>query len=232
MRAVLTLAVAILVFVSGCATRDKRVATVKQAEPALCAFLGDTCELLKPTAQSEAGLRYVNPKVNFTRYNKVMVDVVGIFGSDVARVPPRDRQALIDLFHKTLSEQLAKRYQIVDQPGPGVARVQVALLDAEAVTTRARPISLVIPQKRVPAAGGAPLVTGRYPFAGGAQAVAQLTDSVTGQLIAAAVDRRAGAGADQRAGQWQWADAENAIKAWSEIMVGGLYSYTSGARKP
>lgn len=230
MRAVLALAVVILVFVTGCATRDKRVA-VKKEEPVLCAFLGDACELLKPAAQSEAGLRYVNPKVNFTRYNKVMVDVVGFFGSDVAKVPPRDQQALIDLFHKTLTEQLAKRYQIVDQPGPGVARVQVTLLDAEAATARARSISVVIAQKRVPAAG-ASLVTGRYPFAGGAQAVAKLTDSVSGQLLGAAVDRRAGGGAVQRAGQWQWGDAENAIKAWSQQLADGLYAFTSGARKP
>jgi len=230
MRAVLALAVVILVFVTGCGTTTKRVA-VRKEEPALCAFLGDTCELLKPAAQSEAGLRYVNPKVDFTKYNKVMVDVVGFFGSDVAKVPPKDQQALTDLFHKTLTEQLAKRYQIVDQPGPGVARVQVALLDAEAATAGGRSISMVISQKQVPAAG-ASLLTARYPFAGGAQAVAKLTDSVTGQLLGAAVDRGAGGGAIKSAGQWQWGDAENAIKAWSEMMVGGLYSYTSGARKP
>jgi hypothetical protein len=101
----------------------------------------------------------------------------------------------------------------------------VALLDAEAATTGARSITMVISQKQVPAAG-ASLVTARYPFAGGAQAVAKLTDSVTGQLLGAAVDRGAGGG------QRQWGDAENAIKAWSEMMVGGLYSYTSGTRKP
>lgn len=229
MRAVLAMAVVIIVLVTGCATRE-RVA-VKKEEPAVCAFLGDACELLKPAAGSEAGLRYVNPKVNFTTYNKMMVDVVGFFGSDVVKVPPKDQQALTDLFHKTLTEQLAKRYQIVDQPGRGVARVQVAFLDAEAATAGARSISMVISQKRVPA-GGASLGTGRYPFAGGAQAVAKLTDSVTGQLLGVAVDRGAGAGAVQSAGQWQWGDAENAIKAWSEMMVGGLYSYTSGARKP
>jgi hypothetical protein len=229
MRAVLAVAVVILVFVTGCAARE-RVA-VKKEEPAVCAFLGDACELLKPAAQSEAGLRYVNPTVDFTKYNKVMVDVVGFFGSDVAKVLPKDQQALTDLFHKTLTAQLAKRYQIVDQPGPGVARVQVALLDGEAATAGARSISLVIPKKQVPAAG-ASVGTGRYPFAGGAQAVAKLTDSVTGQLLGAAVDRGAGGGAVQSAGQRQWLDAENAIKAWSEMMVGGLYSYTSGARKP
>jgi hypothetical protein len=229
MRAVLAVAVVILVFVTGCATRQ-RVA-VKKEEPAVCAFLGDACELLKPAAQSEAGLRYVNPKVDFTKYNRVMVDVVGFFGSDVAKVPPRDQQALTDLFHKTLTEQLAKRYQIVDQPGPGVARVQVTLLDAEAATAGARSISMVIPQKQIPAAG-ASVGTGRFPFAGGAQAVAKLTDSVTGQLLGVAVDRGGGGGTVQSAGQRQWADAENAIKTWSEMMVGGLFSYTSGARKP
>ena len=55
---------------------------------------------------------------------------------------------------------------------------------------------------------------------------------MTVRLFGAGVDRRAGGGAIQTAAQWQWGDAENAIKAWSSLLADAMYAYTSGARKP
>lgn len=60
----------------------------------------------------------------------------------------------------------------------------------------------------------------------------KFTDSVSGEILGAAVDRRVGGGALGTAAQWQWGDAENVIKAWSEQIASGLYAFTSGARKP
>ena len=228
MRTTLTLMAVMLVLMTGCAATQK--AKVEDL-PAVCGFLGEACDHLKPGAKGEPGLRYVNPKAQPTQYNKAMVEVIGFFGSDVRKVPPKDQQALTDLFQKTLTEALAKRYQIVDQPGPGVMRLQVAIMDAEAATPGARSISMAIPQTRLLAAGTS-AVTGKYPFAGGAQGAMKLTDAVTGELLAAAVDRQGGGGAIKTVAQWQWGDAENAIKAWSEMISNNLYAYTSGARKP
>ena len=228
MRTTLTLMAVVLVFMTGCAATQR--VSVKDL-PAVCGFLGDACDLLQPGAKGEAGLRYVNPKARLTQYNKMMVEVVGFFGSDVAKVPPKEQEALVELFQQSLTEALAKRYQIVDQAGPGVAQIQVAVLDAEAATPGARSISMAIPQMRV-LATGAYLVTGKYPFAGGAQAVAKFTDAVTGQLLGVAVDRQAGGGALKTVAQWQWGDAANAVKAWSEQISNNVYAYTSGARTP
>jgi hypothetical protein len=36
----------------------------------------------------------------------------------------------------------------------------------------------------------------------------------------------------ERVAQRQWGDAENMIKAWSQLLADGMYAYTSGARKP
>ena len=63
-------------------------------------------------------------------------------------------------------------------------------------------------------------------------AAAKISDSRTEQLLGGGVDRRAGGGAIQTAAQWQWGDAENAIKAWSSLLADAMYAYTSGARKP
>ena len=229
MRPTLASMAVILVLMTGCATTQRE--TVQQT-PAICGFLGEeVCHDLTPGAKGEAGLRYVNPKAQPTQYNMVMIQMVGFFGADTDKVPPKDEQLLTDIFYKDLHEALAKKYQVVEQAGSGVMKVEVALLDAEAATAGARSISMVVPQLRVVSAGYA-LVAGKYPFAGGGQAAAKVTDSVTGEILGAGVDRRAGGGSIKTAAQWQWGDAENAIKAWSELIATSLYAYTSGERKP
>jgi uncharacterized protein DUF3313 len=199
MKVAFGLTMVVVLFVAGCATTE-RVAMKDQ--PAVCGFLGDSCRDLEKGSEGQPGMRWVNPKAQPTQYNKVIVDVVGFFGSDATKVAPKDKEVLTALFQKSLTEALAKRYQIVDQAGPGVMRVQVALLDAEAATPGMRSISMVIPQARL-LSTGAYAVTGKYPFAGGGEAAAKITDSVSGQVLGVAADRRVGGGSVETAGQWQ-----------------------------
>lgn len=88
MKACLALAAVIVVLGAGCATTQRQ--TVQQS-PAICGFLGsDVCQELKPGAEGESGLRHVNPKGTFTQYDKVMIVVVGFFGSDPGKVGSKD----------------------------------------------------------------------------------------------------------------------------------------------
>ena len=223
----LILAAIVLVLTAACATTE-RVA-VKE-NPTVCAFLGDNCDKMTKGAEGQPGLRWVNTSAKLTQYNKVIIDVVGFYGSDASKVSPKEEEALTGLFKKELTEAMAKRFQVVDEPGPGVMRLQVALLDAEAATPGLRSITMVIPQARL-LSTGAYAITGKYPFTGGGEAAAKLTDSVTGEVLGIAVDRRVGGGSIKTAAQWQWGDAENAIKAWSELASNRIYAYTSGAAK-
>jgi uncharacterized iron-regulated membrane protein len=149
----------------------------------------------------------------------------------VSKVPPAEQERLTALFQESLTAALATKYQVVDRPAPGTMQVQVAILDAEAATPGLRSVSMVIPQARLLGTGYY-AASGTYPFVGGGQAAFKATDAVTGQVLGAGVDRRVGGGALQTAAQWQWGDAENAIKAWSQQLAGGMYAFTSGARKP
>ena len=229
MKASFMLAAVIALLGAGCATTVKRTAG---QSPIICGFVGaDLCAELGPGAKEEAGLRYVNPKGTFTQYDKVMIVVVGFFGGDPTKVSPKDEQRFTDIFYKHLHEALATRYRVVDEVGPGVMKVEVALLDVEATTPGVRSVTMVVPQLRVLSAGYA-VVAGRYPFSGGGQAAARISDSMTEQVLGIAVDRRAGGGAIQTAAQWQWGDAENAIKVWSTLLANGMHAYTSGERKP
>ena len=228
MKAALLLTAAILMFTTACATTQRVEVTNR---PTICAFLGDNCDNMTKGGEDQFGLRWVNPNVKLTQYNKIIIDVVGFFGADASKVSPKEQEALTGLFKKTLADALSKRYQVVDEPGPGVMRLQVALLDAEAATPGLRTISMAIPQARL-LSTGAYAISGKYPFTGGGEAAAKLTDSVSGEILAVAADRRVGGGAIQTAGQWQWGDAENVIKKWSELASERLYAYTSGAMKP
>jgi len=48
-----------------------------------------------------------------------------------------------------LNEELAKKLQIVHQPGPDVLNVEVAVTDVEAATPALRSISMAVPQARL-----------------------------------------------------------------------------------
>ncbi|MGA2411957.1 MAG: DUF3313 family protein, partial [Candidatus Binataceae bacterium] len=58
--------------------------------------------------------------------------------------------------------------------------------------------------------------TGTYAFVGGARGEAEITDSVTGQRLAAWVDERVGGGNISNAAQWEMGDAENVVDYWAK----------------
>src|SRR6202040_143352 len=108
-----------------------------------------------------------------------------------SKVSEADQHVLCTYFDKVLLNDLGKNFSIADEPGPGVARLSVALTDATSAVRVLRTISLVWPQGRVLSLIKL-ATTGTYPFVGSAQSEAKLTDSVSGQLIEAWADRRMG----------------------------------------
>lgn len=216
------------VAIAGCSTTQR----VKVKQPGDCVFLRPVvCASLQSGGNRLADLSYVNPTVQWQRYGKVMIMPVTFWGSEKEKMSASDRQALADYFHATLVEHLGKKFPVVDQPGPGVMKLQIAITDAEAATPVLRTVSMVVPQARALNTLKY-LATGTYGFVGAAQAEAELTDSVTGQVLAAGMDRRVGGGSLETAAQWQWGDAENAMNKWAEELTNRLAAFTSGAATP
>ena len=215
-----------LLVLTACALTQE--AAVKEGS---CRFLGKECGLLVPGEKGQAALRYANPAAQWTQYKKVMIPPVAFFGDEKTKISASDQQTLVNFFHQAIVEQMGKKFQVVDEPGPGVMKLEVALDDPEAATPGLRSVSVVVPQMRLLGAAKS-MATGTYPFVGGAQAEARITDAATGQLLGAAMDRRVGGGSIKAAGQWEWGDAENAMKFWAEQMANRLYALTSGSAKP
>jgi hypothetical protein len=119
------------------------------------------------------------------------------------------------LFVKSKSVHFRKDFTVVDQPGPGVLVLRVALINAAGATPGLRSISVVIPQARI-INGIQSLATGSYAFVGGAEAEIKVTDGQSGQLLAASADKRQGGMALSTAAQWKWGDAESVMDYWAQ----------------
>jgi hypothetical protein len=186
------------------------------APPPPSGFLGNDYSLLTPpTAGSDqqAMLRYVNPSANWASYNKIMIAPVTFWAADDSKVSAADQQALCNYMYTVMVTDLGKTFTIVDQPGPGVLKVSGALTDASSAVPVLRSISVVVPQARALSVIKM-AATGTYAFVGSAEGALKVNDSVTGQLLAAAVDKRVGGASIKNVAVWQWGDAENAMNFW------------------
>jgi hypothetical protein len=197
------------------------------APPAPSGFLGNDYSLMTPPAEGsdqKAMLRYVDPNVTWSSYNKIMIAPVTFWAADDSKVSAADQQALCNYMYSTLVKDLGKNFTIVDQPGPGVMKLSVALTDATSAVPVLRSISVVVPQARVLSAIKM-AATGTYAFVGSAQGAGKLNDSVSGQLLAAWADKRVGGTSIKNVDVFQWGDAENAIDYWANELDQKLVSF-------
>jgi hypothetical protein len=211
---------ALLAALAGCAkTVSDQSAVLKQTQSgensAASGFFESDLSLLQPGQEGQAAMVYINPSAQWSQYNKIMLEPVEFWDDPNTKVSPTDQHTLTAYFYNKLKEDLQKNFTLVDQGGPGVLNLQVALINVDAATPGLRSVTVVIPQLRVINAAQS-LVTGSYAFVGSAEAEMKATDSSTGQLLAGAIDKRAGGIAMSSAAQWQWGDAENAMNYWAD----------------
>jgi Protein of unknown function (DUF3313) len=222
-QAVIGLALAVVL--AGCSVTQKEA---PQLAGGHCALVPPSiCSRLTPGTANQAGLRYIAPDVPWSQYAKVMISPVTVWGAETSKLSGADQQALANYLYNAMVKAFEAKFPIVNEPGPGVVRLQAALTDAEAATPVLRSVSMAIPQARVLATLKF-AATGTYPFVGQAQGEFVATDSVSGQVLAAGVDRRVGGGSMETAAQWQWGDAENAMNKWSQLMVTRFESLRAG----
>ena len=195
-------------------------------------FLGDYSRLQPgDPKKGDALLRYVNGTVQWSQYNKIMLDPVTFWGDEKSKVKPDDQQALCTYFRSTLEKNLGEKFQIVDVAGPGVMRLQLALTDLESSTPGLRTISLVVPQARALNTVQS-LATGKYVGAGAAQVEGRMTDAATGTILWEGLDKRLGGGSASSAASWEWGDAQIVMDTWAKEFAARLYAWTTGAAGP
>ena len=221
------LAIALGGLIAGCAQTAapdpnivQRVEGQQPAPPPPTGFLGKDYSLLQagPAGSGQlAMLAYTNASANFTSFNKIMIAPVTYWADDDSKLPLNEQQILCNYAHSVLVQTFSKNFTVVDDPGPGVAKLTAALTDATSATPVLRTISIVVPQAHALNLIKAGL-TGTYAFVGSATGEAKLTDSMTGQLLAAWADQRFGTAAVKNAGVWEWGDADHAMNYWASAL--------------
>ena len=170
---------------------------------------------LQEGGSDRAALSYIEPGVNLQPYDKVMFDrVVVVLSKDAEyqAVDPAMLKELTDYYQKALFDAVQDGYQIVDQPGPGVLRVRVAITGLKPSKPVANTMSTIIPVGII-AAGATKAVSGDNLGTGEASTEFELLDSLSSERLAAAVDRRQG-GKSVFRGKWE--DTKDAFDFWAK----------------
>ena len=151
-------------------------------------FLSDYTRL-KPSTEFENTLVYVkqDDAKNVHKYFAVIIDPVELYvatNADTSKMPDRGRTALAAYFQNAITRAVSDAFPVVQEPGPLVLRLRTALIGVD--------VGAEIPADQK--AGGEAL---SHAVDIGKLAVEmEMVDSVTGEQIAAAVDRQnLGAGA-------------------------------------
>jgi Protein of unknown function (DUF3313) len=211
-----------LLVASGCSTTveskpeaEKALESGGPLPSAVTGFLGPDASKLAPGPEGAAALVWINPDAQWSSYTKIQLMPVEFWAAADSKVSTADQAVLTEYFYNQLQTNLSKSFTLVDQPGPGVMTLRVALMDATTAVPGLRTISVIVPQARVLNMAQS-LATDSYAFVGSAEAEMKLTDSVTGALLGEAVDQRAGGMGLKSAASFQWGDAQNAMDYWAQ----------------
>jgi hypothetical protein len=178
-------------------------------------FLGSDASKLAPGPEGGAALVWLNPNAQWSNYTKIQLMPVEFWAAADSKVSTADQAVLTEYFYNALQANLSKSFTLVDQPGPGVMTLHVALMDATTAVPGLRTVSVIVPQARVLNLAQS-MATDSYAFVGSAEAEMKMTDSVTGEVLGEAVDQRAGGMGIKSAASFQWGDAQNAMDYWAQ----------------
>lgn len=186
-----------------------------------------TWDGLVQVKSKKLALAYLLPSADFRAYSKVMFDAPEVAFSKNwqrdynrstmtlgGRVSDKDMRDAVDGAKVSLSKIFPERfseqgYQVVTEPGPDVLRLSLAVIDLE----------INAPERNLPGRSRTYAVD-----AGEATFAVEARDSLTGQLLGRAVDRReAGDGpAYRRSYTSNMADFEALFDTWARIAARGL----------
>jgi hypothetical protein len=183
--------------------------------PSQSGFLNGHYKDMQPGPEGGVKMRWIKPGVDFSRYNKVMLDsVVFSFADDseYKGIDPEQLKELSDACNLAIVNALKDKYPIVSEPGPDVVRLKIALTGIKqsrpvfSGVTSIVPIGLGISVIKKGAAGS-------WTGSGATNAELLIIDPTTNTVIGAAQDERT-AGFTERF--TKYGSAEEAFKFWAE----------------
>ena len=132
--------------------------------------------------------RWLGPKLSFANYKKVIIDPVTFYPAPQAsdRVSEETLDAIVTYLTQILDDKVGSVLNLTTEPGPQVLRLQLALTGVE-IKTEGMKAYEVVPVAAI--FGGLKAMTGNRAQDVTVFLEAKATDSVTGELIGAAMRR-------------------------------------------
>jgi hypothetical protein len=177
-------------------------------------FLGDYSNLRKGE-KDEPQLIYIRPDVDWSSYDAFHLESVTLWRNEKTDdVPEEEQQLLTDFLFQAVHTELSKDYEMVTEPGPNVLELRLAITEAKGSKAVMNTITSVIPQLRL-LTSIVGMSAGTSVLVGKAGIEAEITDAMSGDRLAAALDQRQGTKA-VRGGVKTWSDVKLAYEFWAK----------------
>ena len=188
-------------------------------------FLSDYDRLQKGGG-GQPELVYAAPGVDWSTYDAILLDPVGIWRSDISRdegISHNEAQLLANYFYTLIDQDLSQVWRITRDPGQKTLRMTVALtiiddgrptLDVVS-TTVPDPESLGTIERLL---GGEPTILGR------AALEVRMVDAQSGAVLFEGFDEKVGGRALDAQTLGRWSDVEDILSAWSQRTTHALCS--------
>ncbi len=244
-RGIALVAAAIALIASGCASTDSNLlgsgTGVTASDPSRftrSGFLSDY-DRLKPTPWGEGIECWRDPGLDLKGYDKVLIArmTLSLKPGQQQGIDPTDLKTLTDYFHASLTQALRPQMQVVDQAGPGVLVIRIALTNLVPTGVAQSLTGTLVPYAFIAEAGSG-VATGRpagsTPYMGETGMEMQVRDGASGKVLGECRDTEIGrkyaadldAGAAGAAQTWasgyvnsfqSWSYAKNAFDKWSAL---------------
>lgn len=250
-----SLGVAAALLLGGCAELTGPSTTVTASDPARITrtgFLGDYGRLTRAPG-GDGALCWRKPELDLKRYDKVLINriLVTIKSDQQEGIDPTDLKSLVDYFHGALVKELKPQMQIVNEPGPGVIVLRIALTDLVPTQVSRSLAGTAIPYGFVAEAGSG-VATGRpagsTPYLGETGIEMQFLDGASGVVLAECADTQIGrkyaadvdAGAAGATNTWvkgymssfqSWSYARDAFDKWAR-QIAARFAVLRGVEPP
>jgi hypothetical protein len=173
----------------------------------------DDYSRLEPGGPDDLTFVYRNPGAQWTRYDAVLLEPVTLWRSgrdSLAAIPEADLLQLVTRFDGALRRRLGTGFRLVEQPGPGVLRIRLAITAARESD---KGVDVLTATPDAPQLNGDARVGNEVmKFIDGASLEGEIRDATTDELLAEGVDRRR-PGAPHFA---TWADFDRAVARWAD----------------
>ncbi len=191
-------------------------------------FLEDYSEL-KPMMEREGVLGYTSPDWDPKQYNKFIIEPIEIWihpDSEYKGVQPDKLKKVSDSFYKIMVKTLGDDYPVVDEPGPDVMVLRIALTNVHIIKKKVLKWYSFTPAGAL--ATGARKASGAHIRLASASFEGELLDSQTGERLRAVLDTSAGEKLRKKIQEGKegadtsWGDVEKTLEFWAKRAKGRM----------